>query len=430
MNEQPLDLKRFMQIVWRRKILVGVLAALGLAVGIAYSTFRSPMLESQALVLLSPRIHDTSTQVVIASSDGVLSSALRSADPGMSTQTLRSRVHVQTLSSNVISITVQGHTAAQARATADAIAHSYIAYLGSRANPAGAQRAQLLADATVAPGTSLPIRLLSTGSLGLLGGLLIGAIAAFAISRSDRRLRQRNEIADSIGVPVLGSVPVGRPSDASGWARLMESYKPGAVHSWQLRTVLSYLGQAAAGNGSNGAGFSVGLVTLASDRKALALGPQLAVFAASLGIPTSLVIGPQQDANATAALRAACAEPPPSSDRPQMLRLAVADVAKHPRLPAAKLTIIVAVVDAQKPNLAGTLRTSTTVLGVTAGAATASQLVGVAVSAVTDGRQVDGILVADPDPADRTTGRVPQLVRRSQRSTPTRLTGTTTEARR
>ena len=57
------------------------------------------------------------------------------------------------------------------------------------------------------------------------------------------------------------------------------------------------------------------------------------------------------------------------------------------------------------------MRASTTVLGVSAGAATAAQLVGVAVSAAADGRQIDGILVADPDPADHTTGRVPQLTR-------------------
>lgn len=431
-SEQPLDLKRFMQIVWRRKVFVGALTAFGLAAGIAYTTLQPAMLTSQALVLLSPSIHDSSTQVVIAGSDPVLGGALRSLDSAESTQTLRSRIHVQALSSNVISITAQGSTADLAEHTASAIARSDVVYLRSRANPGGAQHAQVLGNATAASATSLPVRLFTGGGLGLLGGLLIGVIAAFAISRSDRRLRERDEIASSIGAPVLGSVPVGRPSDASGWARLMERYQPDAVHSWQLRTVLSYLGQTevASGNGSNGTLVSVTVVTLDADRKALALGPQLAVFAASLGIPTTLVIGPQQDANATAALRAACAEPPSSSGRPQMLQLAVADLDKRPRLPAAKLTVVVAVVDAQEPTMKDTLRTNATVLGVTAGVATATQLVGVAVSAVTDGRQIDGILVADPDPADRTTGRVPQLVRRRGRRTPARRTGTTTEARR
>ena len=43
-------------------------------------------------------------------------------------------------------------------------------------------------------------------------------------------------------------------------------------------------------------GSSVAVLSLSSDPGAFALGPQLAVFAASLGIPTALVIGPQQDA--------------------------------------------------------------------------------------------------------------------------------------
>ena len=45
------------------------------------------------------------------------------------------------------------------------------------------------------------------------------------------------------------------------------------------------------------------VLSLSSDPRAIALGPQLAVFAASQGIPTALVIGPQQDATVTATLR-------------------------------------------------------------------------------------------------------------------------------
>jgi len=75
------------------------------------------------------------------------------------------------------------------------------------------------------------------------------------------------------------------------------------------------------------------------------------------------------------------------------------------------------------------MRTTSTVLGVSAGAATADELARVAISAADDGRAIAGILVADPDPADRTTGRMPQLARPGQRRTPTRMNGTTTEIR-
>ena len=78
--------------------------------------------------------------------------------------------------------------------------------------------------------------------IGALVGALIGVIVSLAIGRSDRRLRARDEIANSIGIPVLASVPVGHPSDAAGWTKLMEDYKPTAVHAWQLRTALQQLG--------------------------------------------------------------------------------------------------------------------------------------------------------------------------------------------
>ena len=66
-------------------------------------------------------------------------------------------------------------------------------------------------------------------------------------------------------------------------------------------------------------------------------------------------------------------------------------------------------------------RAAVTVLGVSAGAATAEQLARVAVSAAGDGREIAGIIMADPDPADQTTGRLPQPARPAPRSTPTRL---------
>jgi len=52
-------------------------------------------------------------------------------------------------------------------------------------------------------------------------------------------------------------------------------------------------------------------------------------------------------------------------------------------------------------------------------------------SAALDGREIAGILVADPEPEDRTTGRIPQLQGPTHRRLlPTRLKGITTEIKR
>ena len=92
--------------------------------------------------------------------------------------------------------------------------------------------------------------------------------------------------------------------------------------------------------------------------------------------------------------------------------------------------MVVAVADGQTPQVTGLIRTTATVLAVSAGVVTARQLARVAASAAADGRRLAGILVADPDPGDHTTGRVPQLARLTQRKMPVRVNGPSTTIRR
>ena len=100
------------------------------------------------------------------------------------------------------------------------------------------------------------------------------------------------------------------------------------------------------------------------------------------------------------------------------------------RLAGAALVVAVAAVDRQDPRVADTMRATTTVIGVSAGAATAEQLARVATSAAADRRDIAGFLVADPDPADQTNGRMPQVARLGQRRMPTRITNAATGAKR
>jgi capsular polysaccharide biosynthesis protein len=447
MSEQALDLRRSAQIVRRHKVLVGAVTALGILAGSAYGALKPPMLTSTALVVLPQSTQSaqaaqgavagsttatnpfTATQEVIAGSTEVLSGALPSIRPHMSLNELRNEVQVGSLTAYIVSVSAKGKTAADADGTANAVAQSYIRYIGSASSPVGPMQAHLLQPATSATG-SAPLKQFVIDALaGALFGALLGVIVALVIRRNDRRLRKRDEIADSIGVPVIVSVSARRPSDAAGWAKLLEDYKPGDVDAWRLRKALYQLGVVglnAAESGSS-SGSSLAVLSLSSDRNALALGPQLAVLAASLGISTALVIGPQQDTNATATLRAVC-DAPASPKRSANLRVMVSDH-EDAQLPGAVLTIVVTVVDGKAPRVADTLHTITTVLGVSAGAATAEQLARVAASAAADGREIAGIVVADPDPADPTTGRLPQMARPGQRRMPTRMTGAATEIR-
>ena len=421
MNREPLDLRRSLQILRRRLITVGIAAVLGAVAGAAYTVLSPPMHAGTALVVLPSTASNAGAQVLIAESNPVLEGALPGIKPAMSLLALNNGIQVTAVTTNLLSITAQAGTATQAEEMANALADSYVAYANSPQAPNGQAPAKVIQYATNATETRLLVRLLTTAFLGALLGALIGAIVALATGRYDRRLRERDLMADAIGVPVLASISVRHPTGTARWNRLLDDYEPSAADAFRLRNALNELGLAEIMSADSGAGSSLSVLSFSFDERALALGPQLAAFTASLGIRTALVIGPQPDTKAAAALRAATS---PSSRRSGQLQVISTDSDNLDQPPDAALTVVVAVVDGRTPQLADLMRTDAMVLGVSAGAATAEQLARIAASAAADDRRVAGILVADPDPADPTTGRLPQLARPTQTNMPTRLAGT------
>ena len=345
MSQETLDLRRSIRIIRRHKLLMGVTVTLGILAGGAYATLKPPAVTSTALVLLSQSGQAaqagaqaaanggpnpwTTTQLVIAKSNPVLTGALPHIKPAMSIDQLRKAVQIGTETQYILSVSVTAETGADAATDANAVAASYITYIGSPNNSVGQVQAQVLQRATTGTGSGLIKQIMTYAIFALLGAVLgtaIGAVIALARDRSDRRLRQRDEIANSIGVPVLASFPVGHPSDPGQWTRLLKNYKPGALHALQLRKTLQQLEMAAGVNFGRGNGrWSFTVLSLSSDPGALALGPQLAAFGASQGIPTALVIALQPGATVTAALQTACAAPPASSEWPAHLQVLVTD---------------------------------------------------------------------------------------------------------
>jgi capsular polysaccharide biosynthesis protein len=447
MSQQALDLRSAIKTVRKHRMIFGVIVVLGLLIGGAYAVVKPPMISSTALVVLpglsaqnaqssatgTGEASDTfiDTQVVIAGSDPVLSAALPNISPATSFSALQGEVQVSSTAGSIISFSASGKNAGQAETTANAVANSYIAYVSSSANPVGHVSAKVLQSASTASGMKLPEWVALWALLGALGGALIGFIVSLAFGRGDRKLIERDAIANSIGAPVLASLPVEHPKDAVSWANLFEQYEPGDVDAWSLTKLLRQLGVGDSGlpDARKDGRSALTVLTVASDPKALALGPQLAVFAASQGISTALVIGPQQDENVTATLRTACAAPSNSGGRRKPLQLVVSDDGYVGRLDAT-FVVVVAVVDGRTPAMPDTVRTSATVLGVTAGAATAEELARAATAAAVDGREVVGILVANPERTDQTSGRIPRLATSLRRPMPTRVNDVPTEIRR
>ena len=130
MSQQALDLPRAVQTVRRHRVLVGIMAVLGLLAGAAYATLHPPMFTGTALIVLpqdaqaaqsAQSVQDgsatgnstidafTSLQVVVAGSDPVLSGALQNISPPISVTKLRGEVKVTSTTSGIISISAKGN---------------------------------------------------------------------------------------------------------------------------------------------------------------------------------------------------------------------------------------------------------------------------------------------------------------------------------
>jgi capsular polysaccharide biosynthesis protein len=188
--------------VRREGTYVGGVAVVSLAAGIVFAALHPSMLTSTALVVLPQNAQSaqaatssggldphTAAQEAIATSTKVLADALPDVRPPVSLTELRREIQVGSLTSYVISISAQGTVAADAEATANAVAKSYISYIGSKDSPVGRVPADLLQPATSATGRSLPVSLLITGGFSALYGAIVGAICALAFDWADHRFR-------------------------------------------------------------------------------------------------------------------------------------------------------------------------------------------------------------------------------------------------
>jgi capsular polysaccharide biosynthesis protein len=388
-------------IARRYRVLIGIVAAAGLLGGAGYAVMTQPKFTSQSLVVVPPG--NISTQVLVASSQPVISAAARTLGHGVSAQQLSQEISVQSATNNVLEITASGSSAGQAENGANAVATEFVEYVKSDSSPVGKISAHILETAVTAAGTSLLQEMVTNAIIGALAGVIIGFIIALQVSRNDRRLRTRDEISKAMGVPVLAAVSVTAPRDAAGWQKLAEDYEPSPVHAWRLRRAL----ERALAMGSSGRGpTEITVLSLSVDRKAVALGLQLAVVASSLGIPTAMVVGHQQEAEYAATLRNAfIGQSTAMSLCRDNLLIIGHDNDSVPKLSAA-LTIVVAVVNSDSPQLPDSFQTASTILGVSAGVVTADQLARAASAAIDTGSRITGIIVADPEPTDDTTGLV------------------------
>jgi hypothetical protein len=289
--------------------------------------------------------------------------------------------------------------------------------VGSSSASAGTSVIQQATEATAHP---TRLRLLFWGAFGAAVSMILAAAVLLVEARRDRRVRLRDEIADAVGSPVLAAVRSRPQRSVAGWSTLLETYEATPVESWAFRHVLRGLNSPTSNGDSRAPGkvahpHSLVVVSLSGDERGVAIGPQLASYAASLGIKTHLVAAVRHES--AAALWVACSPEGESAPRPGLY---VGDV---PNQEVIGLTIMLVVVDRNQPEFHGATASGATILSVAAGNATEQELARVAVAMDDAGRRVDGIVVADPDQTDRTSGRHTMDERTRQPALPMRLTG-------
>ncbi|MGO9658809.1 MAG: hypothetical protein ACLQVK_03145 [Acidimicrobiales bacterium] len=138
MSEQPLELRTFLRAIWGRRWMIGALAALGLASGIAHEVVVPPLPTARALVILPPGsltgtagapVDDSATQVIIATSTPVLTPAGEAVSPPIGATALKRQVTVSALSDEVLQVQVSARRADNARKLANAVASDYVTYV-------------------------------------------------------------------------------------------------------------------------------------------------------------------------------------------------------------------------------------------------------------------------------------------------------------
>jgi Chain length determinant protein len=274
--------------------------------------------------------------------------------------------------------------------------------------------------ATEARGFATLLRLLIWASIGAVVFTILAAGVLLVTARRDQRLRLRDEIADAVGSPVLAAVRSMPQPSVAGWSTLLATYQATPVESWAFRQVLRALVPQDRKREPRTPGridhpASISVLSLAGDRQGLAIGLQLAAFISTSGITTRLSM--TMGSEAAASLLGVSAIEHEVSLRPGLY---VGDEAEEETIDVA---IDIVVLERPKPDLGDARLSEAMLLSVAAGTATEQELARVAVAVDDAGRRIDGIVVADPDGTDRTSGRHTMDERSLQPLLPTRLTG-------
>lgn len=236
-------------------------------------------------------------------------------------------------------------------------------------------------------------------AVGGLLGVMAAVLSSLVADRRDQRLRRRSEIAEVVAAPVLASLETPRRSSTRNCQAMLDHWEPRPLQSWALRQAFLRLGVLQGDPPSN-----VVVVGLPGDVAGPLLTLQLAVFAASMGTRTALVVATPHPT--AARMRSACHRILQGSEVRPMLTVHSEKIGKadHDDRPRPELTVTLVIAEPDHAEVASIPHRAFTTLAVSAGFATADTLAATALACLDAGHPILGVFLANPDPLDATSG--------------------------
>lgn len=199
MTEQPLDLRRFLNIIGRRRALFMALFTAGVAVGLLFAILQTPTYVSRATVLLPPsdtdangnELRDMTTEINIVRSSEIVGRAREAAGPRLEVEELQRLLSVEAVSDDILGITVAADSPQDAALLAGAIAEEYVTYsIDEASDRVGTAVSELKGQAAELEERIVRLDAEIASNTARLGGLDPGSAEALRIAAIIDSLRQ------------------------------------------------------------------------------------------------------------------------------------------------------------------------------------------------------------------------------------------------
>ncbi|MDQ6613554.1 MAG: Wzz/FepE/Etk N-terminal domain-containing protein [Actinomycetota bacterium] len=226
-----MELRRYLLLLRQRLVLVILTVMAGIAGGYLV-TNNTPIYQAQTSIYVGSRQSPNNpvtdiiqldriiaTYAAMVKSSPVAQGAIQASHaPRTAGQVAAETTSVVVPNTNLIALTVTDSDPAVAQSLANGVAASFIAQVqnlsaSTGASPSAAPSVSVFQQASL-PGTPLPTSLKRDLALGALFGLIVSIAVVLLIDYLDISIKSADDLEHHSDLPVLGTVPLGRPGTA------------------------------------------------------------------------------------------------------------------------------------------------------------------------------------------------------------------------